>query len=141
MMLGGSPIHIVWTITWTSEMSGRASRGTRCKDHMPAKTSRKVPVKTRKRLRAHQSIQRAIMLHSPFRAHRQLLAHKGLPVLLRDDSDLPGTTAFELALTFIVAGTFVAQLADSAHRGHPHGRHSRHEKRERDFSTSDRRTV
>ena len=49
---------------------------------MPASTSRSVPVKTRKRLRAHQSIHREIMLHPSRRVDAELLAGDGLAVLL-----------------------------------------------------------
>src|SRR5581483_3894593 len=65
MMLGGSPSQFVWTMTCTSEMSGRASSGMRLIDQMPANTSRATPVNTRKRFRAHHSIVRLITYMPP----------------------------------------------------------------------------
>src|SRR5437870_6631282 len=83
-------------MTCTSEMSGNASKGIRRSDQIPASTRRSVPVNTRKRFRAHQSIQRAITLHASRRVHAELFAGHGLPVLFRDDCHLPRSAAFEL---------------------------------------------
>src|SRR5712691_10910243 len=119
-MLGGWPSHIVWTITCTSEMSGNASSGMWPRDQMPAKTRSKVPVKTRKRFRAHQSIHRAITLHSPFGIHAQGLLGHGLSALLRHDGDLPGSSALQFPLALVTAVAFVRAFAHRTHRCHSH---------------------
>ena len=90
-------------MTCTSEMSGSASSGIRCRDQIPANTKNKVPVKTRKRLRAHHSIQREIILHSSRGIHGELFARDRLPVLLCHDGDLPGSAAPEIAMAFVLA--------------------------------------
>src|SRR2546427_762599 len=58
---GLRPIHSVETITCTSEMSGTASSGGLVMAQMPDTVRTTVPVKTRNRLDAHQSIIRSIM--------------------------------------------------------------------------------
>src|SRR5579875_185680 len=62
MMSGGSPIHWVWMITSTSEMSGSASSGIRSSDQTPASTTLTRKEATRKRLLLHQSMVPAIMV-------------------------------------------------------------------------------
>src|ERR1700746_4069678 len=101
MRLGGWPAHGVCTMTWTSEMSGNASRGIRRKDQIPESTSSSVPVNTRKRFCAHQSIQREITLHSSRGVHAELFAGDNLAVLLRKNRDLPGPAAVKLPWTLI----------------------------------------
>src|SRR5436190_6734959 len=116
-------------MTCTSEISGNASSGIRRSDQIPASTRSSVPVKTRKRFIAHQSIQRAITLHSSRGVDAELLTGDGLAVLLRDDSDLPSAAAVEFACPLIKTIAFVAQADRSAHRRHAHARHRRHEER------------
>src|SRR5438132_2595214 len=58
---GLRPIHSVATITCTSEMSGTASSGVFVIAQMPHTVTITVPVKTRKRFDAHQSITRSII--------------------------------------------------------------------------------
>src|SRR6266581_6348493 len=140
-MLGGWPSHMVWTITCTSEISGRASKGTRRRDQIPASTSSSVPVKTRKRFRAHQSIHRAITLHTPRGVHAQLLGRDELAILFCEDGDLPGSAAFKLSRTFIEPVALVAESDRCTHRCHAHRRHRRHEKRHADFCPGDGRST
>src|SRR5215472_2152239 len=101
MTLGGSPSQGVWITTWTSEMSGRASSGMFCKDRIPAATSAAVAMKTRKRLRTHQSIRREIMLHSSFRVQGYLLRDDGPAVFLSKDANLPCAAASKRELAFV----------------------------------------
>src|SRR5437870_11976677 len=65
MRSGLRPIHSVETITCTSEMSGTASSGVRVIAQMPHTVRITVPVNTRNRLDAHQSIIRSIMKMAP----------------------------------------------------------------------------
>src|SRR5207244_1368752 len=58
---GLRPIHSVATITWTSEISGTASSGVFVIAQMPHTVTMTVPLKTRKRFDAHQSITRSII--------------------------------------------------------------------------------
>src|SRR5260370_20943978 len=88
-------------ITCTSEMSGRASRGIRFMDQMPAITSRKVPVNTRNRLRAHHSMIQLITLHPSCSVHRELLGHDYSSVLASDNRDLPRPAPSQITLSFI----------------------------------------
>src|ERR1041384_6406551 len=60
MMSGLRPIHSVDTITCTSEMSGTASSGVAVIAQMPQSVRAAVPVNTRNRLPAHQSMIRLI---------------------------------------------------------------------------------
>src|SRR5437899_12504700 len=106
-------------MTCTSEISGNASSGMRRSDQMPASTRSKVPVKTRNRFRAHQSIDRAITLHSSRGVEAQLLAGDGLGILLRHHSDLPSAAAVELERCFIMAIPFVAEADRGAHCRRP----------------------
>ena len=68
MTLGGSPAHAVWMITCTSLMSGSASSGTCCMDHIPASSEQNGAVKTRNGLRAHHSMIREIITCLPSRS-------------------------------------------------------------------------
>src|SRR3989475_12121423 len=110
-------------MTCTSEISGNASSGMRRSDQMPASTRSRVPVKTRNRFRAHQSIDRAITLNSSRGVEAQLLAGDVLTILLRDDSDLPSAAAVELARCFIKSIPFVAQGHRGTHCSLAHRRH------------------
>src|ERR1700730_4875366 len=141
MMLGGSPAQGVWTITSTSEMSGRASSGIWRKAQIPASTSSRVPVKTRKRFRAHQSIHRAITSHPSCGIHAQLLTGDGLTVLFCEDCDLPGSAASQLARPLIESVALVVERDRRPHSRHAHCRHCRHEERHADFCPGNRRTV
>src|SRR5258708_155155 len=93
---------------------------------MPASTSMSVPVKTRKRLRAHHSIHAASMLHPSRRVHAELLRGNRLAVLRCSDGDLPGSAARELAWTFIEAVALVRTFHVGAHRRHSHRGHCQH---------------
>src|SRR6202035_4179684 len=80
MRSGLRPIHSVETITCTSEMSGTASSGVFVMAQMPHTVRTTVPVNTRNRFEAHQSIVRSIMSITPsidagpaLRRKRQLL--------------------------------------------------------------------
>src|SRR6478736_1871794 len=128
MRLGGCPAHGVCTMTWTSEMSGKASSGMRRKDQIPASTSSSVPVNTRKRFCAHQSIQREITLHSSRGVHAELFAGDDLAVLLRKNRDLPCSAAVEFPRALIEPVAFFCERNLRAHRGHAHRRHGGHGK-------------
>src|SRR6266436_4777326 len=65
MRSGLRPIHSVDTITCTSEISGTASSGVRVIAQMPHTVRITVPVNTRNRLVAHQSMIRSIMTIAP----------------------------------------------------------------------------
>src|SRR2546425_9171008 len=64
MMSGLRPIHSVETMTWTSEISGTASSGVCLIAQMPQTVRITVPVNTRNRFDAHQSMMRSIMIRS-----------------------------------------------------------------------------
>src|SRR2546430_1485130 len=115
-------------MTSTSEMSGNASSGIRRKDQIPASTSSSVPVNTRKRFCAHQSIQRAITLHSSRGVHAELFACDDLTVLFRHNGHLPGSSAVQLARALIEPIAFFGERNLCAHRGHAHRRHGGHGK-------------
>src|ERR1700687_2165910 len=116
-------------ITSTSEMSGNASRGMGRSAQIPESTSKIVPMKTRKRFRAHQSIHWAITLHASRGVHAELLSCDKLAILFGEDCDLPGSTAIKLSRTFIKAVALVAKSERDAHCCHAHCGHRRHEKR------------
>src|ERR1700747_576286 len=103
MMLGGSPAHGVCTITSTSEISGSASSGIWRNAQIPASSNSTVPVKTRNRFRAHQSIHRETTSHPSRGVHTQLFTGDDLPVLFCDDRHLPRSTAPQLARPFVHA--------------------------------------
>src|SRR5205814_6631392 len=107
-------------ITCTSEISGNASKGIRRSDQIPASMSNNVPVKTRKRFFAHQSIQREITLHPSRGVHAELLAGDDLAVLFRDDGDLPRSSTFELPRALVEPIAFVCEGDLCSHRGHTH---------------------
>src|SRR5882724_12069886 len=125
-------------MTCTSEMSGSASSGIRRRDQIPASTSSSVPVNTRKRFCAHQSIQREITLHSSRGVHAELFAGDDLAVLPCKNRGLPGSAAVELPWTLIKSVSFVCKRNLRAHRGHAHSWHSGHGKGDGNFSTRDR---
>src|SRR5260370_41213756 len=124
-------------MTSTSEISGKASRGMRRSPQMPASTRKSVPVKTRKRFRAHQSIHRAITLHPSRGVHAELFASNSLSVFPRQDGDLPRSATFKLAGTFINAVGFFRESHGCPHCGHSHFWHPWHEKRHADVCTRD----
>src|SRR5580704_5767509 len=103
-------------------MSGNASSGIWRRAQIPVSTSRTVPMKTRKRFRAHQSIHREITLHSSCDVHAELLGRDGLPIPLCEDGDLPGSAAIQLSRTFIEAVALVAECDGYTHRCHAHRR-------------------
>src|SRR5580704_17032343 len=98
-------------------------------------TSRIVPMKTRKRFCAHQSIHREITLHTSRGVHAQLLGCDRLAILSCENCDLPGSAVFQLSRTFIETIAFVAESNGHAHRCHAHRWHRRHEKRHAEFRT------
>src|SRR6266478_4209791 len=100
-----------------------------------------VPMKTRKRFRAHQSIHREITLHASRSVHAQLLGCDELAILFCEDCDLPGSAALKLPRTLIEAVALVAESDGCTHRCHAHCRHRRHEKRHADFRTGDGRST
>src|SRR6267143_4544738 len=141
MRLGGCPAQGVWIITSTSEMSGNASRGIWRRAQIPVSTSRTVPMKTRKRFCAHQSIHREITLHASRGVHAQLLGRDELAIPFCEDCDLPGSTALKLSRTFIEAVALVAESDWCAHRCHAHCGHRRHEKCHADFRPRNGRSI
>src|ERR1700719_1317434 len=84
MRSGLRPIHSVDTITWTSEISGTASSGVRVIAQMPHTVRMTVPVNTRNRLPAHQSMIRSIMIVAPSLAASQVLLRGQRQRLLAD---------------------------------------------------------
>src|SRR5882724_8279222 len=125
-------------MTCTSEMSGSASSGIRRRDQIPASTSSSVPVNTRKRFCAQQSIQREVTLHSSRGVHAELSAGDNLAVLLRKNRDLPASAAVALPWTLIKSVSFVCKRDLHAHRGHAHRRHGGHGKGDRNLRTRNR---
>src|SRR6202047_2702446 len=101
-------------------MSGNASSGMRRRAQIPESTSRSVPMKTRKRFCAHQSIHREITLHASRGVHAELLCRDELPILFGEDGDLPGSAAIKLSRTFIETVALVAESDRRAHRCHAH---------------------
>src|SRR5215469_12532272 len=120
-------------MTCTSEISGSASKGMFRNDQIPASTSRRVATKTRKRFSAHQSIQRAITLHPSRGVQAELLRCNGLPALLRNDSYLPRSAAFELSGAFVSSVAFVCESSWGTHCSHAHRRHGWHKECDGDF--------
>src|ERR1700740_770236 len=96
-------------MTSTSEISGKASSGMRRKVQMPANTRKSVPVKTRKRFRAHQSIHRAITLHPSRSVQRYLLVGDGLTLFPGQDRDLARSTAVQFPRALVEAIPFVTE--------------------------------
>src|SRR5712664_2985307 len=118
-------------------MSGNASSGMRRSAQIPESTSRTVPMKTRKRFPAHQSIHREITLHSSRGVHGELFAGDDLPVFLGEDRDLPRSPAAQLTRSFIEPISFFSERNLRAHGGHAHRRHGGHGKGDGDFRTRD----
>src|SRR6266481_1689278 len=135
------PAQGVWIITSTSEMSGNASRGIWRRAQIPVSTSRTVPMKTRKRFCAHQSIHREITLHASRGIHAQLLGRDELPILFCEDGDLPCSAAIKLSRTFIETVVLVAESDGCTHRCHAHRGHRRHEKCHAEFRAGDGRST
>src|SRR5437879_9307052 len=109
-------------------MSGNASRGIWRRAQIPVSTSRTVPMKTRKRFCAHQSIHREITLHAARGIHAQLLARDELAILFCEDGDLPSSAAIKLSRSFIETVALVAEGDECTHRCHAHRGHRGHEK-------------
>src|SRR5215470_15064444 len=126
MIFGGSPSQVVWITTSTSEMSGRASSGMCRIDQIPAMTNKNVPVKTRKRFRAHQSIHREIMSHASRSVHAELFRANRLAILLCADGNLPGATASQGVRAFVNTIALIGEINRGAHSGHSHRGHRRH---------------
>src|SRR5438874_2741334 len=111
MRSGLRPIHSVETITCTSEISGTASSGVFVIAQMPQTVRMTVPVNTRNRFDAHQSMVRSIMTEAlrstPSRPslcrHRQLLLPEALAVLHDIDGDVPRAGHHHVALTGVHA--------------------------------------
>src|SRR5215510_2899516 len=95
MMSGLRPVHSVATITCTSEMSGTASSGVDVMVQIPHTVSATVPVNTRNRLLAHQSMILLIMVclrvSKLLRRHRELLSADDLAASRDGDGDIPST--------------------------------------------------
>src|SRR5260370_34842563 len=104
-------------------MSGNASRGIWRRAQIPVSTSRTVPMKTRKRFCAHQSIQREITLHTSRGVHAQLLGGDELAILFSEYGDLPCSSAIKLSRTFIETIALVAESDGFTHRCPPHRGH------------------
>src|SRR5487761_10823 len=128
-------------ITSTSDMTGRASSGMRRSAQIPASTSRKVPVKTRKRLRAHASIHREITLHPSRGVHIQLLAGDRLSVLSREDCYLPSSAASQLARSLVNTVSFIAEGDGNTHCCHAHRWHGWHGKCDGYFCAGNERPI
>src|ERR1051326_299730 len=128
-------------MTCTSEMSGNASSGICRSDQIPVDNSRNVPVKTRKRFFAQQSIQREITSHSSRSVDAELLAGDGLSIFLRKDSDLPRSATTKLAGTLIHTVAFVRKSHLRTHRSHTHCWHRRHGECHGNFRAGDRSAV
>src|SRR5216684_5963705 len=118
-------------------MSGSASKGILRNDQIPASTSSIVPVNTRKRFCAHQSIQREITLHSSRGIHAELFVGDDLPVLLGKNRDLPRSPAVEFPWALVESVAFFGERNLGSHRGHAHRWHGRHGKGDGDFRTRD----
>src|SRR5882762_4378372 len=141
MRLGGWPAHGVCTMTLTSEMSGNASSGIRRKDQIPASTSSSVPVNTRKRFCAHQSIQREITLHSSRGVHAELFAGDNLAVLFCKNRDLPRSAAVKPPECLIDSVAFFCEGNLRSHRSHTHRGHGGHGKGDGNLRARDRCTA
>src|SRR5580700_9622248 len=114
-------------------MSGSASRGILRNDQIPASTSSSIPVNTRKRFCAHQSIQREITLHSSRGVHAELFAGDDLTVLLCKNRDLPRSATIELPGTLIEPLAFFCERNLRPHCSHTHRGHGRHGKGDGNF--------
>src|SRR5713226_2417667 len=141
MIFGGWPSHSVWIITCTSEMSGRASSGIFLRDQIPAMTSRKVPVKTRKRFPTHHSMTREIISHPPFGSDGGLLRGDHLTVFHDRDRDLPGAAGLQGSWPFVESVSLFGQRDLPDHGSHAHLRHRGHEIADGHLSAGERRTA
>src|SRR5664280_933669 len=123
MRLGGWPIHSVWMITWTSEMSGSASSGIRLSDQTPASTSASTPTNRMKRFALHQSIVLSIILLSSLRhgaagRYVHLFGRDRTASLRRDDRQAPSATAKQFDICGVDAVALVICDGLRAHRRH-----------------------
>src|SRR5260370_41956041 len=109
-------------------MSGNASRGIWRRAQIPVSTSRTVPMKTRKRFCAHQSIHREMTLHASRSVHAQLLGRDELPILFCQYCDLPCSAATKLSRTLIETVALVAEEDACTQRCHANRQHRPHEK-------------
>src|SRR5258708_38718507 len=100
-------------MTWTSEMSGRASRGIRFRDQIPDNTSPATAIKTKKRFALHQSITRSIIAssHRHRAGHRRvkLLIGEWLAILASSDSNKPSATALQIDIPRVRAVALISQ--------------------------------
>src|SRR5258705_13605227 len=129
MMSGLRPIHSVETMTCTSEMSGTASSGVAVIAQMPHSVSTTVPVNTRKRLPAHQSMIRAITwLSCPglLRGHRQLFRRELLSAPHRHHRHVPFARHHHLPFSPVDAIASGREVRFRSHLGHLHLRHGGH---------------
>src|SRR5882672_1115424 len=110
MMPGGWPSQLVWMMTCTSDMSGSASRGIWPSDQIPASTTASVPEKTRKRLLAHHSMIREIILHTSRGIDGKLPADNDASVLLSGHGNLPCAAGAQIDIAFIHAIAFARTL-------------------------------
>src|SRR5437667_11341706 len=123
MRSGLRPIHSVETITCTSEISGTASSGVRVIVQMPHTVSITVPVNTRNRLAAHQSMIRSIMTVAPsldaplgsLRGDRHLLLAEFLAALFHAHGDVPLAGHHHVARSHVRARTRRLELHFVSH--------------------------
>src|SRR5260370_3787245 len=97
-------------ITCTTKRAGGAWREIRLRDQMPAITSRKVPVNTRNRLRAHHSMIQLITLHPSFSVHRELLCRDYSYVLASYNRELPRPARSQLPHYFILPFSYDTEI-------------------------------
>src|SRR5712672_645646 len=122
-------------MTWTSEMSGTASSGVFVIAQMPHRVTMTVPVNTRNRFDAHQSMIRSIMTKalrstpscSLLHRQRELFLADALPVLHDVDGDVPCAGHHHVALTGVRAVVHGFQLDGVLHLRHLHRGHCRHD--------------
>src|SRR5919202_6834643 len=126
MRSGLRPIHSVETITCTSEMSGTASSGVFVIAQTPQTVRITVPVNTRNRLDAHQSMIRSIMTFAPspdadpisLRGDCDFLLTDFLAVLLDADRHVPFAGHHHVAGPCVLAATGRLQLHLVPHFSH-----------------------
>src|ERR1035438_5027301 len=127
MMSGGCPGQLVRMMTWTSEMSGSASRGIFRRDQMPARVSMETIANTRKRFREHSSMIREIISHAALSIDAEFLHCRELAVLLHRDGYLPRSSHGQFLGALVKSAGFVCEFRSRIHCGHSHLRHGRHE--------------
>src|ERR1700704_6286188 len=118
MRSGLRPIHSVEMMTWTSEISGTASSGVFVIAQMPHTVTITVPVNTRNRLDAHQSMIRSIMRNAPRRStplrslggESELLLPDLFSLFLDADGDVPGARHHHVRHAHVHAGARGLQL-------------------------------